>query len=73
MTSKNKTENKFCLLFLDESGHHGLKKINQEYPIFLLACCIFEEHYFKTIFTKKVEELKIKHFGNKKIILHSRY
>jgi len=72
MTVKNKTKNKLYLLFLDESGHHGLRKINQEYPIFLLACCIFEENYFKNIFTKKVEELKIKHFGIKDIILHSR-
>ncbi len=72
MTVKNKTKNELCLLFLDESGHHGLRKINQEYPIFLLACCVFEENYFKDIFTKKVEELKIKHFGSKEIILHSR-
>jgi len=72
MTVKNKIKNELCLLFLDESGHHGLRKINQEYPIFLLACCVFEENYFKNIFTRKVEELKIKHFNNKNIILHSR-
>lgn len=72
MILKNKTENKLCLLFLDESGHHGLRKINQEYPIFLLACCVFEEFYFKNTFIKKIEELKLKHFGSKDIILHSR-
>ncbi len=63
---------KACLLFLDESGHHGLKKINQEFPIFLLACCIFEENYYEEIFINQVKELKIKHFNNPDIILHSR-
>jgi len=29
MTVKNKIKNELCLLFLDESGHHGLRKINQ--------------------------------------------
>ena len=72
MNNKSESKNKFCLLFLDESGHHGLKKINQEFPIFLLACCIFEEDYYKNIFTAKVEELKIKHFSDPNIILHSR-
>ncbi|MGM0365032.1 MAG: DUF3800 domain-containing protein [Actinomycetota bacterium] len=46
--------------------------MNREYPIFLLACCIFKETYFKTIFLKRAKELKIKHFGTDKIILHSR-
>lgn len=55
-----------------ESGHHGLKKINQEYPIFLLSCCIFEKDYFENKLTGSVEELKLKHFENKEIILHSR-
>ena len=72
MDNKSESENKLCLLFLDESGHHGLKKIYQEFPIFLLACWIFEEDYYKNIFTAKVEELKIKHFGDQNIILHSR-
>lgn len=60
------------LLFLDESGHHGLKKINQEFPIFLLACCIFEETYYKEAFVNQVKELKIKHFNDPDIIFHSR-
>lgn len=69
---KDRTKNKSCLIFLDESGHHGLRKINQEFPIFLLACSIFEEHYYEKVFVKKIEKLKIKHFKNKDIIFHSR-
>jgi len=72
MNAKTESKDKTCLLFLDESGHHGLKKINQEFPIFLLACCIFEKAYYIELFINEVKELKIKHFNNPDIILHSR-
>ena len=72
MNTKTELKDRTCLLFLDESGHHGLKKINQEFPIFLLACCIFEEFYYKEVFINKVKKLKIKHFNDSGIILHSR-
>jgi hypothetical protein len=28
------------VVFVDESGDHGLKTINPEYPVFVLAFCI---------------------------------
>ena len=72
MNTKIELKDKTCLLFLDESGHHGLKKINQEFPIFLLACCIFEEAYYEEFFINKVKELKIQHFNDPDMIFHSR-
>ena len=72
MNIKTMSKDEICILFLDESGHHGLKKINQEFPIFLLACCIFEEAYYEEIFINQVKELKIKHFNDPNIIFHSR-
>ena len=72
MNIKTMPKDEICLLFLDESGHHGLKKINQEFPIFLLACCIFEETYYQDMFINEVKELKIKHFNDPDIIFHSR-
>ena len=59
-------------LFLDESGHHGLKTINQEFPIFLLCGCVVEKEYYEAIFVPNVTSLKNKYFGNSDIILHSR-
>ena len=29
------------IVFADESGDHGLTRINPNYPIFVLSCCIF--------------------------------
>lgn len=59
-------------LFLDESGSHGLKTINQEYPILLLCGCLLEKEYYEKIFTPKVNKLKHKYFDRTDIILHSR-
>lgn len=59
-------------LFLDESGHHGLKTINQEFPILLLCGCVIEKDYYENVFTKKLNALKKKFFGKTDIVLHSR-
>jgi len=59
-------------LFLDESGHHGLKTSNQEYPILLLCGCIIEKEYYHHVFEKVIKKLKIKYFKTENIILHSR-
>lgn len=63
---------KTLFLFIDESGHHGLKKIQQEFPIFLLCGCIFDKSYYQTEFTRLIEEIKVKYFSDKNIIFHSR-
>lgn len=57
-------------LFLDESGHHGLKKINQEFPIFLLCGCLISKGNYQK-FEKDIDNLKIKYFNDKEIVLHS--
>lgn len=31
------------IVFADESGDHGLSRINPNYPIFVLSCCIFRK------------------------------
>lgn len=64
-------DNKYYL-FLDESGHHGLKTINQEFPIFVLMGCILQQDYFHKDFTKKFNNLKQKYFNTLDIIFHSR-
>jgi len=58
-------------IFLDESGCNNLIKVDPKYPIFVLAGCIIEENYYNQKFIKKVDNLKIKYFGTKEIILRS--
>jgi len=63
---------KHYYLFLDESGHHGLKTIKQEYPVLLLCGCIIEAGYYQKVFIPAVNRLKQKYFQTTDIILHSR-
>lgn len=58
-------------LFLDETGDHGLSFIDKNFPLFLLAGCLFENtELIKT--EKEINDLKKEFFGTTEIILHSR-
>jgi len=57
--------------FLDESGDHGLSFIDQNFPIFILAGCLFSNEEYKKI-TKEINRFKIEFFKTTKVILHSR-
>lgn len=57
--------------FLDESGDHGLSFIDPNFPIFILAGCLFSDEEYKKI-TKEINGFKIEFFKTTKVILHSR-
>jgi hypothetical protein len=57
--------------FLDETGDHGLSYIDSNFPLFLLCGCLFREDEFIDT-ERKINEFKIKYFGTKNVILHSR-
>ena len=59
------------ILFLDESGDHSLEKIDDTYPVFVLAGCIFDFEYYTTKVESAVRALKQKHFSKDSIILRS--
>lgn len=58
-------------MFLDESGDHSLDKIDNSYPMFVLAGCIFDLDYYSTTVEPKINELKMKYFGRNDIIFRS--
>ncbi len=58
-------------MFLDESGDHSLDKIDASYPMFVLTGCIFDFDYYSTTVEPKVNDLKLKHFKKRDIILRS--
>lgn len=59
------------ILFLDESGDHSLVKIDPQYPMFVLAGCIFESEYYEKVVAPEVEKFKRALFNNPKLILHT--
>lgn len=58
-------------MFLDESGDHSLEKIDQSYPMFVLAGCIFDFDNYFNIAEKAVDKLKLEFCGRKNVILRS--
>lgn len=58
------------IVYVDESGDHGLKTIDENYPMFVLSFCIIHKaDYAKTV-VPLFQEFKFKHFGHDQAILH---
>lgn len=60
-------------MFIDESGDHNLdpKKVDDSYPIFVLAGCIFDVDYYRSVAIPEVNHLKESFFGGTDIIFHT--
>lgn len=59
------------IMYLDESGDHRLKKVNPNYPIFVLGGVIVDRAYVREVIEPRVREFKLRFFGSEEIILHT--
>ncbi|WP_084594148.1 DUF3800 domain-containing protein [Arhodomonas aquaeolei] len=58
------------IVYVDESGDHGLASVDPHYPVFVLAFCIFNKRHYSETVVEKVQKFKFKHFGHDLAILH---
>ncbi|HEX8243025.1 MAG TPA: DUF3800 domain-containing protein [Longimicrobium sp.] len=58
------------IVFVDESGDHGLESIDPHYPVFVLAFCIFHKDAYAGHAAPAVLRFKFAHFGHDQVILH---
>jgi hypothetical protein len=58
------------IIYVDESGDHGLTSIDSTYPIFNLAFCIFDKKYFSESVIPVIQKIKFDHFGHDQVVLH---
>ena len=58
------------IVYVDESGDHSLTNINKDYPVFVLAFCIFHKRYYAEKIIPAVEKFKFNYFGHDAIVLH---
>jgi Protein of unknown function (DUF3800) len=58
-------------LFLDESGDHGLDRVDPGFPIFTLCGILFNEQSF-TELDKRFRQIKTAFWKNENVIFHSR-
>jgi hypothetical protein len=59
------------MMYLDESGNHNLRRINSDYPIFVLGGVIVDRAYARNVVEPRVREFKERFFGRSDIILHT--
>lgn len=60
------------IVYVDESGDHGLVRIDPNYPVFVLAFCIFEKEAYRQRCVPALQAFKFKHFGHDMAVLHER-
>ena len=60
------------IVYVDESGDHGLQSIDKQFPVFVLAFCIFRKVDYVETAIPALEHLKFKHFGHDMVVLHER-
>jgi len=58
------------IIYVDESGDHGLASIDPNYPVFILAFCIFHKQAYARKVIPAVKQFKFKHFGHDMVLLH---
>ena len=58
------------IVYVDESGDHGMKNLDPNYPLFVLAFCIFHKNYYSNVVVPRLQQFKFKHFGHDLVILH---
>jgi hypothetical protein len=58
------------IVFADESGDHSLTSVHAEYPMFVLALCLFTKEEYASSTVPAVLRLKFKHFGHEQVVLH---
>ena len=70
MSSEPPTAGAFSklIVYVDESGDHG--PVSAEFPVFVLAFCIFDKHEYANTVTSYMHRLKFKHFGHDAVVMH---
>lgn len=60
------------IVYVDESGDHSLTQVNADYPIFVLAFCLFKISDYTKEIVPAFNSLKFRFFGHDLIIFHER-
>lgn len=72
MPNENSTNFSDYIVYVDESGDHGLVSIDVEYPVFVLVFCIFQKQEYIDNITPALGRFKMQFWGHSEIVLHER-
>lgn len=60
------------IVYVDESGDHGLAEFGSEFPVFVLTFCIFRKEEYIDRVVPAFQRIKFKYFGHDMIVFHER-
>ena len=67
-TPKGKFSN--FIVYVDESGDHGMQSVDASYPVFVLAFCVFYKRHYAEKVISALQKFKFNHFGHDVVVLH---
>lgn len=60
------------VVYVDESGNYNTDTYSNEYPVFVLAFCIFHKKNYVANVVGELERFKFEYFGHDLVVLHER-
>lgn len=60
------------IVYVDESGDHGLERFDSNFPLFVLAFCVFKKSEYLATAVPVFQRFKFDQFGHDLVILHER-
>lgn len=58
------------IVYVDESGDHSLQSIDEQYPLFVLAFCVFHKRHYSDFVVPALEKFKFNYFGHDQVVMH---
>ena len=58
------------IVYVDESGDHGLTSIDPEFPAFALSFCIFAKKDYTAKVVPAIQDFKFRYWGHDAVVLH---
>lgn len=58
------------IVYVDESGDHGMQTLDPNYPMFVLAFCVFHKRHYCEAVIPALQKFKFNHMGHDLIGLH---
>ena len=58
------------IVYVDESGDHGMQSVDANYPVFVLALCVFYKRHYAEQVVSALQKFKFNHFGHDVVVLH---
>lgn len=58
------------IVYVDESGDHSMTSLDENYPIFSLAFCVFKKSDYVNLAVPLMQDFKFRWFGHDTVVMH---